>query len=280
MSTRCIIALFVIAIAARAEPLRVAGSATVAQALTIAAPAVREELGLEMKLQTESSTAAIRAVAAGTADAAMSTRALTAEDRSGFPEKRLSEVLIGTQVLVFIVAADVWESGVRSITKTQAQAIYEGDTKTWKPLGGPDRALKFYKPERGHGVWEVFATWIYGDLRKAPFGKTPDTVSSGRDARNSVEFNQGTISVAAPRWADGKAVFALALKDEKGAVIEPTIENIQSHRYPMQRPLYLISGDRPSGPIRKLFNFMLSPRGQEFMAEADFVPTKDPKFVE
>lgn len=280
MKARWTVAFLVAAIGARAEPLRVQGSSTVAQALVLVAPVVRTELGLELKVQTESSTAAIRAAGAGTTDVAMSTRALTAEDRSGFPERRMTEVLIGTQALVFIVAPDVWSAGVRSLTKAQALAIYEGGTTNWKPLGGADQAIKFYNPIRGHGVWEVFATWLYGDLRKAPPGKTKDTVTSGRDARNSVEFNGASISIAAPRWADGKAVFALAVTDEKGTVIEPTLENIHTHRYPLERPLYLVSGNRPSGSIKKFFNFMLSPAGQELVKQADFIPLKDPKQLE
>lgn len=280
MKAPWILAILATVIAARAEPLRVQGSSTVAQALVLVTPVVRTELGLELKVQTESSTAAIRAAGAGTADVAMSIRPLTAEDRSGFPERRLTEVLIGTQALVFIVAPDVWQSGVRSITKAQALAIYEGDTTNWKPLGGADQPIKFYNPVRGHGVWEVLATWLYGDLRKAPLGKTKDTVTSGRDARNSVEFNAASLSIAAPRWADGKAVFALAVQDDKGAVIEPTLENIQTHRYPLERPLYLVSGHRPSGAIKKFFNFMLSPAGQDLVKQADFIPLKDPKQLE
>lgn len=280
MNARWVVAISVAANAACAEPLRVQGSSTVAQVLVLATPVVREELGIELKVQNESSTVAIRAAGSDSADVAMTTRPLTAEDRSGFPERRLTEVLIGTQALVFIVAPDVWEAGVHSISKAQARAIYEGDTTNWKELGGADEGLKFYNPIRGHGVWEVLATWIYGDLRKAPLGKTIDTVTSGRDARNSVEFNGASLSIAAPRWSDGKAVFALAVKDEKGSVIQPTLENIQSHRYPLERPLYLVSGNRPSGSIKKFFNFMLSPAGQDLVKQADFIPLKEPKPLE
>ena len=63
-------------------------------------------------------------------------------------------------------------------------------------------------------------------------------------------------------------------------MIEPTLENMQTQKYPFTRGLYLVSGDRPTGNVRKLFNFMLSPRGQELVKKAEFVPLKDPKPLE
>ena len=266
---------------AGAETVRVQGSGTMAKVFSLAAPVVRAEFGFELKIRVDgTTTTAIHSAAAGAVDVAMATRPLTAGDRSDFPERALSEVLIGHQALAFVVSRDVWESGVRSLTKAQALAIYEGGTKNWKALGGADLAIKFYNPARGHGVWEMFAGWLYGEVRKAPLGQKFESVPGGREARDAVAFAAGSFSVAAPRWADEKTVFALAIKDEQGAVLEPTPENIQAHRYPLARALYLVAGDRPTGNVKKLFNFILSPRGQEIVKEAEFTAAKDPKPLE
>ena len=93
-------------------------------------------------------------------------------------------------------------------------------------------------------------------------------------------FNAGSISVASPRWVDGKTVFALAIKDEHGTAIEPTTENMQTQKYPFTRGLYLVSGDRPTGDIKLLMNFMLSPEGQAFVKKAEFIGLADPKPLE
>src|SRR5262249_14808348 len=127
-----------------AETFRVQGSATVAQIFALATPVVKEKFGLDLKVRAErGSSEAIHSVGVGAVELAVTTRALTGTDRSDFPERRMTEALIGMHALVFIVPADVWESGVHSITKTQARDIYEGTTKTWKPLGGTDQAIKF-----------------------------------------------------------------------------------------------------------------------------------------
>jgi phosphate transport system substrate-binding protein len=264
-----------------AETIRVQGSGTVAQIFTLAAPVVKEKLGVDLKIRTDgSSTSAIHSVAAGAVNLAVTTRSLTADDRSDFPERRMTEALFGVHALVFIVSADVWESGVRSISKAEARAIYEGTTKTWKSLGGPDQPIKFFNPDHGRGVWEFMALWMYGESRKAPLGNKWESVPGGREARDSVGFNAGSISIANPRWVDGKSVFALAIKNEHGTVIEPTTENMQTLKYPFTRGLYLVAGDRPTGNIKLLMNFILSPEGQSLVKKAEFIGLADPKPLE
>jgi phosphate transport system substrate-binding protein len=255
------------------ETLRVKGSSTVAQALTPAAPLLRSDLDIDLKFFEGGGTQAIMAVGARTADVALATRALSAEDRANFPERRLEEVQIGTQALVFIVPRDVWTAGVHVISQEQVAGIYEGTIKNWSALGGEDRAIKFFTPQRGHGVWELFVTWLYGDIRRAPLGKGLETVATPKDARDLVEFNAGGLSVAPPQYADRKTVFPLGLKMPNGNVVEPTPENIAAGKYPVTRPLVLVS-EKPTGAIRKLFDFMLTSRGQEFVVKAGFLPVK------
>lgn len=261
------------ALCAQAQTLRLHGSSVVAQAMAAAAPALKSELGIEVKIYPEGgSTIAIQAVGAGSADLAMTTRQLTAEDQSAFPAKRFHEFLIGVQAVNFIVGAELWEAGVRSLTAEQAQSIYEKRAANWQELGGPDQKLKFFNPTRGQGIWELFATWTYGDIRKTPLPKGLDLVSSGREARNSVQFATGSLSVTTTRWVDRKTVFALSVPDAAGMPVEPTVENIRTRRYPLTRPLYLAVGDRPVGPLKKVIDFMLSPRGQQAVVKAEHVP--------
>lgn len=256
-----------------AEVVRVRGSATLATALSGAVPIMREQYGVELRLLTEGgSSQAILSVGAGTADVAMSTRALTAEDRAGFPSARFIEERIGMQVLAVIVPRDVWDAGVHALKQEQLVAIHEGDIKNWQQVGGEDRPIKVYSPERGHGIWEFYVTWLYGDIRRAPLGKAVELVSNPKDARDIVEFNAGSMSIAPPQYADGKGVFALGIISPKGEVIAPTVEQVTSGKYPIARPLVLIAGDRPTGGVRKLFDFMKSPRGQQLLTKTGFVP--------
>ncbi len=269
--------------ASATETLRLDGSMTVAVAVKEAAPALRALLDVDFKGRPQGgSTAGIESVGEGQADLAMSSRPLKSEDRSRFPSKDLHECLIGYQALVIAVPRDVWDGGVRAISREQLLKIYEGDVKNWKEIGGADGEIKFFNPPRDDGTWDFFATWLYGDVRHAPLGKSFERVRSGQDTRNAVEFFSGAISVTTPNWVDNKRVFSLGIIQDDGKIVEPTTANIRSGAYPITRPLYLISGNRPAGLIKKVLDFMTSAEGQECIKKAEFItigeaPSDQPK---
>jgi phosphate transport system substrate-binding protein len=265
-------ALLLGTLAASAQIVRVNGAPAVSMAITFAGPALKEK-GIEIKVTVESGSGnAAIALGYDVTDIAMMLRPLNHTERAQFPDKRFVEERIGSQAIALLVPRDVWDGGVRSITKNQVVGIYEGSIRSWKELGGEDKPIKYYNSERGRGLWEFFAQWAYGDQRKAPLGEQFETVVGGEDARNTVEFNAGSCAFAPPRWADGRSVFALAIKDETGAEIEPTAANIVSLRYPLARPILLVFGDKPVAARKRVLEYMLSEAGQALLTKTELVP--------
>ncbi len=255
-----------------ADALRVQGSAAATAVVRSAMPAFKAECGIELKVITDGgSTQAIASVGTGSVDVAVTTRALTAEDRANFPSRRFEERQIASQVFALVVAPDVWSAGVQSLSREQMTKIFEGGIKNWKEVGGADRPIKFYKPQPGPGAWEEFATWLYGEVRNAPLGKF-DIVGRSEDARDSVEFNAGSMSIVPPKYANGKTVFALGIKLPDGTITRPVATDVDSGIYPMTRPIFLISGDTLTGSIRRLFDFFQTSRGQEGVEKAGLMP--------
>lgn len=260
-------------------PVGASGGTVRLHVTNIAAEAFKEaaaklkEQGIELALNMEGgSSAGITALSNDSTNIAVTIRGITAQERSAAPEKRFIEETLAFQALVLVVPDDVWGSGVRVLSKEQMLKVYEGQAKNWNEFGGEDRPIKFYNPEQGIGVWEPFVTWLYGDVRKAPLGSGFETVKSPEETRDSVEFNRGSLSVAPPRFADGKGVFALAIKDEQGATVQPTLEEMHSRRYPLSRPIIAIVGGRPTGDVRHVLEFLRSKEGQEIFAKSGLVP--------
>lgn len=257
-----------------AEPVRLHASPVLGQALISMLPALRE-LNIDLKVYNEaSSSASINALANDQTDVVVTVRALSGEDRAAAPDKLFKEYPIGLHAIAVIVSPDVWEAGVRALSKEQLRGIYQREITNWKELGGADQAIKFYTYERGRGVWEQFANWVYGDLRKAPLPNF-EMVVNGEDARNTVSFNRGAIALAAPRWADTKGAFALAIRDEKGEPVALSHETLASRRYPIARMLYVIFSDKPTGSRRRFLDYVLSPAGQEILRKNDLTPLVD-----
>jgi len=256
--------------------LNVQGSAVVGQVFKVAEPFLKSELGLEIRLNTDGgSTAGFAAVGADVAQLGLLVRKLEASDRAQFPASAFDEAQIGWQVLVMGVAHNIWESGIHALTSMQMQRIYEGDIRNWKELGGPDEAIKFYNPKQGRGVWELFVEWLYKRQNAAPKGEKFETVVTYEDARDSVHFNASSITVLPPDFTNGKTVHALAIKQPDGSLLEPTIETLTAGKYPMARPLMVISGRRLAGDARRVVDFLLTPRGQAMVKSQGFVPIRE-----
>lgn len=252
-------------------PVRVQGVAALTRVMRAAVPELRES-GIEVQIgQDCGNSQAIAAVGTGEIDVALLGRILTAEDRASYPDREFEQQEIGAQAVVLLVSRLVWESGVHALKRAQVAALYSGHVESWKELGGLDRAPKFFEPAHGNGIWEMFASWLFGDLRKAP--AVPwDVVKNGADAQSSVEFHSGAITVASARWADQRTAFPLALIDDSGTAIEPTIANITSGKYPLARPAFLAVSERPTGNKRKLLEFFRSEKGHAVVTANDLLP--------
>lgn len=262
---------------AAAEPaIRIQGSPVVSRVLKAAVPALRE-VGIEIKILEDcGSTQAAALLGAGEIDVALMTRDLTGEERAAYPEMRMEDNQIGTQVVAILISRTMWESGVRALTKQQVADLYENRIKNWKELGGEERPIKFFEMAHGRGIWEMFANWLYGEARKAPAVKW-ETVAQGSDARDSVSFNSGGVSIASLQWADGKEVFALGTREEGGPAITPTMANIAAGKYPLARPVIAVFANKPTGNKKKLLEFLLGEKGQALVSKNELLSLAEVK---
>jgi phosphate transport system substrate-binding protein len=200
----------------------------------------------------------------------MSSKAVTDDDRAKYPKVQFNEVQIGEDAVALIVSKDVWDGGVRALSKAQVKDIYEGKVTNWKDVGGPDVRVAFLNKEPGRGTWEVFAHWLYGNPKQAPSVSFPE-VGGNEETRNKVGSTRGAMSQLSSSWADGKTVFAIGLKDEAGVQVDPTPATIATHKYPMSRPLFLLTNGPPAGEAKAFVDFLLSDRGQALVRKHGYL---------
>jgi len=253
-----------------AGPLKINGSTTVNPPVAEAAELLRAEKGLKIQVDTQGgSSGGISMLAEGMVQLGMSSKHVSAADRSKFPACDFREIHIGEDAVAMIVSRDVWEGGVRALSREQLAGIYEGRIRNWKDVGGPDRRIAFFNKEPGRGTWEVFVHWLYGDAKKAPSVSFPE-VGGNEEARNKVASTRGAMSQLSSSWADGKRVFALGLKRD-GRVIGPSSENIASGAYPMSRPLFVLTCGEPQGEAKTMIDFLVGERGQALVKKHGYL---------
>ncbi len=265
-------ALCALVTSARADALKINGSTTVNLPAAEGAEVLRAEKKMDIQIDTQGgSSGGISMLGDGQVQIGMSSKPVSDEDRAKYPNVKFNPVHIGEDAVAMVVSKDVWDGGVKALTKDQVQKIYENKIANWKEVGGPDQRIAFFNKEPGRGTWEVFAKWAYGDPKKAPAVSLPE-VGGNEEARNKVGSTRGAVTELSASWADGQKAFALGLKDDAGNVIQPTPDNIATHKYPMSRPLFLITNGEPQGDAKTFIDFMLSPQGQALVKKNGYLP--------
>ncbi|RBP48033.1 phosphate ABC transporter substrate-binding protein (PhoT family) [Roseimicrobium gellanilyticum] len=261
----------------QADTLKINGSTTVNLPAAEASEILRSEKKMDIQIDTQGGSAGgISMLGEGLVQIGMISKHVSDEERAKFPKVTFKEIQVGEDAVALIVSADVWEGGVKSITKQQAADIYEGKIKNWKQIGGPDKRIAFFNKEPGRGTWEVFVHWVYGSPKKAPQVSFPE-VGGNEETRNKVASTKGALSQLSSSWADGKTVFALSIKTEDGKEISPANENIANRSYPLSRPLFLLTNGEPTGDTKTFVDFMLSDRGQDLVKKHGYLKLSELK---
>lgn len=269
MGTLCLLAT-----GAVADLLMIRGTAVVGYPLAAVSEELKTEFGIEFKVVTEGgSSAGIAGVGADVVDVALSTRPVTGEERAAFPDKRFMETKIGAQAVLVVVPEEIWQAGIRRLSRKQLVAIYERRVKNWKEIGGPDREIVFYNRPggfAGRGVWDVFVMWLYEDVRKAPLSKA-EVLETPDEVRDTVEFNGGAISLLEAGEMPKAGLKAIPLELDNGNIVEPSNTNIASGKYPLSRPLLIVTSGKATGLVKKLLEFMVGEKGQAAVRKSGHV---------
>jgi phosphate transport system substrate-binding protein len=272
-----LVTLLLLSTAAAAEILRINGSTTVNAVVVEAAEALRAKKGMQIQVDTQGgSTGGISALADGRVQIGMISRPINDEDRAKYPKIQFHPVAIGSDAVAMIVSRDVWEGGVKALTRAQAQQIYEGKIKNWKEVGGPDRRIVFFNKEPGRGTWEVFAHWVYGDAKKAPSVSFPE-VGANEETRAKVASTRGAISQLSSSWVDNKQVFALGVRNDRGQVIPPDPAHIADGSYPLSRTLAVVTNGEPKGEAKAMVDYLLGKEGQALVRKHGYLALADLK---
>ncbi len=202
--------------------------------------------------------AGFKAAAEGRATFGGVARELTADEKA----KVGGSEVIGYDVLGVFVNRN---NPVRNLTRSQLKQIFTGQATNWKQFGGPDRPITVYseKLTGGRATVRAFKDMVLGGDSYGPVKELEDAT----DCIKNVATDDGGITASSMSFAI-PGVLAVAI-DGAG----PTPREVQSGRYPLKRPLILVTKDVPSGDVRAFLDFMLTKEAQAIVAKK-FVAVK------
>jgi phosphate transport system substrate-binding protein len=240
----------------------VAGSTTVqplaeklAQAFSAKNP------GVQIDVQGGGSSVGVKSAGQGVADVGTVSREVTADELKQYPD--LKVFTIARDGIAIIAHPEVPVTG---LSKAQVRDIFAGKVKNWNEVGGPDELIVVVSREEGSGTRTAFEEMVMG--KDAVIVDTAILHPSNGALRTAVSTTPAAIGYLSLGYLD-KSVKVLAVDG-----VEPTEANAASGKYPIVRPLGMLTRGEPTGAVKAWLDFILGDEGQKIVKEEGYIPVK------
>ncbi len=253
---------------AHADPsesqLVLTGSSTVAPlAAEIAHHFEKMHRQVRVDVQTGGSSRGIADARRGLADIGMVSRHLKPA------EEHLWEFPIAYDGITLIVHKS---NPVDGLSNNEVREIYQGRINNWKMLGGRDAPITVVNKAAGHSTLELFTDYFH--LKQQEI-RASVIIGDNAQGIKTVAGNPDAIayvSIGAAAYDSGQGLPIKLLPVDQ---VSPTLFNLQSGKFPILRPLNLVTLEVPEGWVKKFIQFARSPEMKSIIQEQYFVPRPD-----
>lgn len=258
------------AAAALGNTIKVKGSDTTLPLTQMVAEAFNKQKGVTPVAVTGGgSGVGISALVEGTTDIAMSSRPLKFHEKVKFQANKLvvKEVVIAKDALSVIVHPS---NKVGKLTRQQLEDIFTGKITNWKEVGGADARIIVYTRETSSGTYEFFKEHV---MNKKNFARTALSMSATGSIIQSISQTKGAIGYVGLAYVN-KHVKPLAVSYDSKNYVEPTLNNAQSGKYPITRPLFYFFDTKNEAKLKPFISYILSAKGQAIVKKDGYIPVK------
>jgi len=227
--------------------------------------------GVQVAVTGGGSGAGIQAVLDGTADVACTSRPLNDGEHAVASARgvELTQVTVAYDAIVVVVSPEI---DAEMLSMEQLKQIFTGVTESWNVLGGANEEIHVVIRDSSSGTFAFFQEHVLGGeryarraLRTTSNESLIHVVSSSEHAVGYV----GLLYVGDP----GRAVRVVPVADDEHPDgVEPSVESVRSHDYPIWRGLYLVHRADAPATVQDFVTFAAGEQGQRIVAQEGLVP--------
>lgn len=217
----------------------------------------------------------IAALINGTVDIANASREMKEEEIESAQANGVNpvEFVVAIDALAIIVHPD---NPVDELTVPQIAGIFTGRITNWEQVGGWDEDIVLLSRESNSGTHVYFLEEVVrGGDEESDDIFAPQTLfmPSSVGITSEVRRNPNAIGYDGLGYVDEAHEKIVAVAPDAGEPYwKPSVETAASGDYPIARDLYMYTAGEPRGAIAEYMDWILSPTGQEIVAELGFVP--------
>ncbi|MDR4475755.1 MAG: substrate-binding domain-containing protein [Nitrospira sp.] len=157
---------------------------------------------------------------------------------------------------------------IKAVSKQEVAELFSGKYKFWADLGGPDTKILLLDRPRNENNRDAFEQLL------GIAGKIPDTTKVVAKDEKVIKTVAGTLppNSAVTYLSLGQALEAVAsgvpVRLLPVDTVEPETPTVKDGRYPLRRPVLLLSNSEPNPLVEAFEQFALSDAGQKILSES------------
>ena len=148
-------------------------------------------------------------------------------------------------------------------------AIYKGKIANWKQVGGNDAPITVVNKAEGRSTLELFTH--YFKLKNSDI-KADVVIGDNEQGIKTVVGNPNAIGYVSIGTAEYDIEHGQPLKLLPIGGVPATSANVANGKFPLSRPLNLMTKSPPEGLVKEFIEFARSPQVHDLVREQSFVP--------
>jgi phosphate transport system substrate-binding protein len=212
----------------------------------------------------------ISALINGTTDVCQASRPMSAAEKGNLRDRYNTtgvETPVARDGLSVYVNAN---NAVKELTMDQLRLIFTGKVTNWKEVGGNDAKIIVYSRENSSGTYVFFKEHV---LKNADYTSRAQSMPGTAAVVNAVAKEKNAIGYGGAAYAKGIHVLSIK-KDDASPAVTPDLAHVQDGSYPLSRPLFFYTRNKPAGDIKAFVDWVLSAEGQEIVTKVGYFPVK------
>lgn len=226
--------------------------------------------GLRFRVDGTNANQGFANLLAGKTQIVQSTRKALDGEVSGLKTRQgaaFVEIPVASEFAVIAVHAT---NPVQALTLYELRMILSGQVKNWKQVGGKDMAIRLVGRDQTSEVRNLIDEEFMGD---ASFSDAIEALPTNTAVISAVANDPGALAFCDIDLHPKRGVKFLGIKaSAAGEAIEPTGENIRTHRYTLIRTLYYYVAGTPTNDETRFLDWVLSQEGQLVVEAVGFYP--------
>ena len=250
------------------QTIKISGSTTVLPIVQKAADQyMAAHKDADIQVSGGGSGVGIQAIGAKTVDIGMTSREVTAAEKTKYPSFVVTPVAQDGIAIVVNPA-----NTIPYITLDQVKNIYLGKITKWSEIAGADvpgtiNQIVIVGRDSASGTRTYFDETVL--LKATPTNKMLEKNSNGA-VLQTVAQTPGSVGYISIGFVS-KDVKALPIWYNAAKIIPASLDNVKTRTYPVSRDLYVITNGQPTGLAGDFIKYILSPDGQKIVADEGYV---------